>query len=68
MTPEQIKKARNKMGITQKEMAARLDITKSGYEKYEQGTRNLSGTAKLMFEIITHYSPAIKLQQWLNKF
>ena len=39
-TGEKIKQARRKVGLTQKDLAARMDTSQSYIAQYENGTRN----------------------------
>lgn len=48
MTPKEFKELRQKLGITQKEMAGKLGITRSQVAKLESGRCKINGAVRII--------------------
>lgn len=48
MTPQQFKQRRERLGLTRTELATLLDLPIRTYEKWEQGTTDISFRARLL--------------------
>jgi putative transcriptional regulator len=54
MTPEELKAIRHRLGKNQRAMSAALGMSLSGYRKWEQGSRNISGPALILLNTLTN--------------
>lgn len=52
VTGKQLKAYRTRMGLTQEEMAAKLEVTKATISEWETGKRPLPGTVKFALETV----------------
>ncbi len=52
MTPAEIREVREKFGLTQKQMDARLGIGKGGVRDYERGKRAVPGPTALLLKLL----------------
>ena len=57
MTPREIRK---QSGLTQAQMASLLGMSLSGYRKWEQGTRRVSGPAAALLRVIQKEPEAVR--------
>jgi transcriptional regulator with XRE-family HTH domain len=48
MKPEDLKAARQEMGLTQEEAARKYELSLSGYKKYELGISAIPGPVKVL--------------------
>ena len=53
MTPEGLKSIRHQLGYNHRAMAAELGMSLSGYRKWEQGQRAVSGPALIILNTLT---------------
>ncbi|WP_444455066.1 helix-turn-helix domain-containing protein [Rhodobacter capsulatus] len=51
---------RRKMGLTQAQMAPMMGMSLSGYRKWEQGQRTISGPAAVLLRVIETAPEAVK--------
>ena len=54
------RKVRKQAKLTQAQMAALMGMSLSGYRKWEQGTRRISGPAATLLRIIEHDPNAVR--------
>ena len=52
MTLVELRTLRHSLGLTQPQMAERLGVSTSGYRKWEQGERGISGPVLILLEQI----------------
>jgi transcriptional regulator with XRE-family HTH domain len=52
MTPEELRSARQELGLTQREIAEKYEISLKGYKKYEEGERPIPGPVKLLTKYV----------------
>ena len=57
VTPREV---REQAKLTQSQMAALMGMSLSGYRKWEQGTRRVSGPAATLLRIIQHEPAAVR--------
>jgi putative transcriptional regulator len=57
MTPREVRKQAN---LTQTQMAVLMGMSLSGYRKWEQGTRRVSGPAAVLLRVIEHEPNAVR--------
>ena len=57
VTPREVRKQAK---LTQTQMAALMGMSLSGYRKWEQGTRRVSGPAAALLRIIEHEPNAVR--------
>jgi transcriptional regulator with XRE-family HTH domain len=48
MTPDQLRAAREELGLTQNEAAKKYELSLRGYKNYELGERPIPGPVKLL--------------------
>ena len=53
MTPEEIKEARESLGLNKKQMAERLGVDRDTYYKWEAGKRSLPAIGATAIKLIT---------------
>ena len=54
------REVRKQAKLTQRQMAALMGMSLSGYRKWEQGTRRVSGPAAALLRIIQHEPNAVR--------
>jgi DNA-binding transcriptional regulator YiaG len=54
MKPEQLKALRDKLGVTQAELAARLDVTRDAVTSWETGRNPISTMTRLAVEHLVY--------------
>ena len=54
------REVRKQAKLTQRQMAALMGMSLSGYRKWEQGTRRVSGPAATLLRIIAHDPNAVR--------
>jgi DNA-binding transcriptional regulator YiaG len=52
MTPEELRSAREEMGMTQPEAAAKYELSLRGYKHYELGQRAIPGPVKVLTKFL----------------
>lgn len=58
--PVEPRAVRERAGLTQAQMAAIMGMSTSGYRKWEQNRREVSGPAKVLLHIIDREPDAVK--------
>lgn len=59
-TPMAPREVRKQAKLTQVQMAALMGMSLSGYRKWEQGTRRVSGPAATLLRVIQHEPNAVR--------
>ena len=57
--PVEPRAIREKSGLTQEQMARMLDMSLSGYRKWEQGQRSVSGPARVLLRVLDKHPEAV---------
>ena len=52
MSPEELRAAREEMGLTQSEAAEKYELSLRGYKHYELGQRAIPGPVKVLTKIL----------------
>lgn len=66
MTPDEIKKARQSLGLTQSDMARAMGVHRVTYTKWERGESAITAAPATMIRMILHMQSKGVLSSWLD--
>lgn len=66
MTPEQIKQARQSLGLNQSEMARSMGVNRVTYTKWERGEQRITAGPKTEIDMLLYMQQCGVLAGWLE--
>lgn len=66
MTPEQIKQARQQLGLNQSEMARTMGVVRTLYTKWERGEQRITAGPKTEIDMLLYMQQCGVLAGWLE--
>lgn len=67
MTPEQIKRARQSLGLNQSEMARAMGVHRVTYTKWERGEQVITAGPATEIEMLIHMQRCGVLAGWIDR-